>query len=141
MKLNSSGVSHMHLFWQNNYGRRSNVVIAYVNNHIPINDTYWTDISMWSAISSSWYWTWKHCVYVHDGTSNNLYIDGVLYGNGYGNLNIVSWYHKYIGRTYSSSETTNLWYWISKVIIEDRVWTAQEIADYFDQTKWDYWIS
>jgi hypothetical protein len=30
---------------------------------------------------------------------------------------------------------------LSKVILEDKVRTAQEIADYYDQTKWDYWIS
>lgn len=32
------------------------------------------------------------------------------------------------------------WY-MSNFIIENKVWTSQEIQDYYDQTKWDYWIS
>lgn len=32
------------------------------------------------------------------------------------------------------------WY-LSNIIIEDKVRTVQEISDYYDQTKWDYWIS
>lgn len=32
-------------------------------------------------------------------------------------------------------------YYYSNVIFEDKVRTAQEISDYFNQTKWDYWIS
>lgn len=30
---------------------------------------------------------------------------------------------------------------MSQVIIEDKERTAQEISDYYNQTKWDYWIS
>lgn len=30
---------------------------------------------------------------------------------------------------------------LRELIWENRVWTAQEISDYYDQTKWDYWIS
>lgn len=34
------------------------------------------------------------------------------------------------------------WYWYMKdIIIEDKVRTSQEISDYYNQTKWDYWIS
>jgi hypothetical protein len=31
--------------------------------------------------------------------------------------------------------------YLSKLILEKRAWTDQEIQDYFNQTKWDYWIS
>ena len=31
--------------------------------------------------------------------------------------------------------------YMSAVIFENRQWSATEISDYFDQTKWDYWIS
>jgi hypothetical protein len=30
---------------------------------------------------------------------------------------------------------------MSQVIIEDIAWSAQEVQDYFNATKWDYWIS
>jgi hypothetical protein len=40
-----------------------------------------------------------------------------------------SWYvAKYVG-------------YISEAILENTVWTAQEIADYYNLTKWNYWIS
>lgn len=32
------------------------------------------------------------------------------------------------------------WY-VSDVILEDKIRTAQEISDYYDLTKWTYWIS
>jgi len=31
--------------------------------------------------------------------------------------------------------------WMADMIIEDKAWTLQEIQDYFDQTKANYWIS
>lgn len=31
--------------------------------------------------------------------------------------------------------------YFSNVIFESKCWTATEISDYFNQTKWDYWIS
>lgn len=33
-----------------------------------------------------------------------------------------------------------IWY-VSNVIIEDKKWSVQEFLDYYNQTKWDYWIS
>lgn len=30
---------------------------------------------------------------------------------------------------------------LSNLIVEDKVRTAQEVADYYNQTKWNYWIS
>lgn len=30
---------------------------------------------------------------------------------------------------------------LRELIFEDKTWTDQEIQDYFDATKWDYWIS
>lgn len=41
--------------------------------------------------------------------------------------------------TNSSSFANNNY--VSELIIEDKARTAQEIADYYNQTKWDYWIS
>lgn len=30
---------------------------------------------------------------------------------------------------------------VSNIIFEDKARTTQEVSDYYDQTKWDYWIS
>ena len=39
-----------------------------------------------------------------------------------------------------SSDTHYQGNWISEFIVEDKVRTAQEISDYYDLTKWDYWL-
>ena len=36
--------------------------------------------------------------------------------------------------------TDNLNWYISEMIIENKVRTAQEISDYYNQTKWNYWL-
>lgn len=41
---------------------------------------------------------------------------------------------------YSLSDDRFIWQ-MSNVIFENKQRTAQEISDYYDQTKWDYWIS
>lgn len=67
-----------------------------------------------------------------------LYIDG-NFEKSY-TFQIVWWWEICIwAKTWGFSEKYT-WY-VSKVIIEDKAWTLQEIQDYFDQTKWDYWIS
>lgn len=37
--------------------------------------------------------------------------------------------------------TNNTSWSVGNLIVEDKAWTLQEIQDYFNQTKWDYWIS
>lgn len=37
------------------------------------------------------------------------------------------------------SNASILWY-VSNVIVEDKARTAQEVSDYYNQTKWKYWL-
>ena len=62
-----------------------------------------------------------------------------------------------ISTSWTRTPTTWLWLWIaawdnlnsnynrrwhiSRVIAESVAWTQQEVQDYYNQTKWDYWIS
>ena len=40
-----------------------------------------------------------------------------------------------------ASDSYDYWgWWISNVVIEDKVWTDQEIASYYNSTKWNYWL-
>jgi hypothetical protein len=72
-----------------------------------------------------------------------------------------NWINVYVNWTnvYTDSYTSFVWktqqrwvaydqhdrakhYWqYSNLIIENRVWTASEILNYYNATKWDYWIS
>lgn len=48
---------------------------------------------------------------------------------------IFWWYAVNWGRAYFAYTK------MSDIIIENREWTQTEAEDYFDQTKWDYWIN
>lgn len=94
--------------------------------------TIWT---FGSDLASTTPWTTGqryNVVWTYDWTNINLYLNWVLIATNVTNLN-TTWY------------VLALWNdligYLSNVIIEDKARTAQEISDYYDQTKWDYWIS
>jgi len=134
VKTNDSGVSVLHHFWQDSYTSRSMPIIFYGNNHSPINDSYGVDISLWGNASSSLYNNWMHVVYTYDGSGwHQLYINGSLYWTGSWTLNIGSGYYCIWLNSSSYKE-----FWLSECIIENKVWTAQEVSDYYTLTSWDY---
>lgn len=89
-------------------------------------------------------WTWYHIVNVVENwvctiycNSNQIYSDSYSYWSGSDKLCIGAIYDP--NWTNLRSEAYN---WkLSEVIIEDKARTAIEISNYYDQTKWDYWIS
>ena len=84
---------------------------------------------------------WGHIVTTYDGgTTAKLYYNWVLQGTNT-SLSPQTWWWFTIGNANINS-TTDYWkWWISEVIVENKVRTDQEIADYYNQTKSDYWIS
>jgi hypothetical protein len=72
-----------------------------------------------------------------------VYLDGVLEDTvsiswTFTALTYQRWQHVWSWR----DAISEFWYGMIKdFIIENKVWTAQEVADYFDQTKANYWIS
>lgn len=48
-----------------------------------------------------------------------------------------------IGTEQTSTTTVSNSYfnwWVSSLIIENKLWTATEASDYFNKTKWNYWL-
>lgn len=84
---------------------------------------------------------WHNVVFTFNNTTYvlNEYIDGALKCT-----TTLSWWVSnttwiiYIGKTWYNN-TAHLMVWAT--IIEDKERTAQEVSDYFDQTKADYWVS
>lgn len=96
-------------------------------------------------VFNSWvqpdFWWWWHCVVVTVWEWNaKLYLDWE-YKNGttYTTADITETTRIYIWK----NDDTGFGYkwWISDTIIENKSRTAQEVADYYDQTKSNYWIS
>lgn len=87
-------------------------------------------------------WQWYLLTLTQDGDNNlmSIYLNWSLSqsiscnGTG-GSSEDILW----IWAKYPSNSSIH-WY-VSNVIIEDKARTATEISDYYDQTKWDYWIS
>lgn len=75
--------------------------------------------------------------YMYDNWTCTIYVDWT-YKNSYSH-NIIWSTHLSLG--YWNSGDKMYGWGISNVILEDKVWTATEITDYYNQTKWDYWIS
>ena len=67
-----------------------------------------------------------------------LYLNWELAGSGNkGNLN-WTWYYIWGDNSSSSRYNYDFIWMMSELIFEDRVRTAQEIADYYNATKWNY---
>ena len=86
---------------------------------------------------------WHHYVLTYNNVNKSrMYIDGVLQtfvSNAGASFNTLSnQYHLWALRLYNNNSAT---YSFSKFIIENIVWSAQDVSDYYNLTKWNYWIS
>ena len=91
-----------------------------------------TTIKSWAVINN-WYLVW----YTREGASVKTYQNGEFSTSITGSTstqNKLLW-------IWSSREWDRFKWLISEVIIENKVRTAQEIADYYNQTKSLYWIN
>lgn len=86
---------------------------------------------------------WHYILTTYDNWAWNIYYDWQLVATWIYNIGSAP----YIAIWVYLLEWTPTWnnyacnWYISNVILENKVRTAQEVSDYFDQTKWDYWIS
>lgn len=109
---------------------------TYDNTVTPYLWNYYDDLFN-SAINNSLP-QWYNIIYVYDWTAQYLYNNWVLIAQQNialttGNNTLYIW---------SNASWNDKFSWnLSALIIENVAWTAQDVADYYDQTKWDYWIS
>lgn len=81
---------------------------------------------MWDIILMTWTKT---------GTTMKLYINGVLTSTN-SSLGNSTW----VSQLWITKSVLSAWtFW--EIIVEDKIWTDQEISDYYDLTKSLYWIS
>ena len=89
-----------------------------------------------STLFSTLYWARHNLMLVRSWTTNTMYVDGVQFWTYY----------------WSSTPTeTNIfvgWTWIwfiewhvNDIIIENKAWSLDERSNYYNLTKWNYWIS
>lgn len=104
----------------------------------------WVDANHMSATLN--YWNWQNIVITNNWTNSTAYINGVQVWQ---TTMTTSTWDKYfhvggmnnyaVPSPQTATRLGKASFW--SVIIENKSRTAQEISDYYDQTKWDYWIS
>ena len=139
----------INMWWKGQTG--SNVILDFQPATSGVN--YWNRIIYKSATSLSYVisrsdvtvpdlTTWKNICIVNSSNVSYLYINNSLITsqnlNSY-NMNIPYFWFNRAGYAWSPQNTS----WamsMSELIIEDKARTAQEIADYYNQTKSNYWL-
>lgn len=95
---------------------------------------YYDDLYSYITTTS----TWMLLTWTYDGTNFKVYINGELVGTSNNITLVTSWTNFEIWNPYN----THYYKWYaSNAIIENKARTAQEISDYYNQTKSLYWIS
>lgn len=110
----------------------------------------WFKYNTWLSISSrdggyesvkSWNitWAWHLLTNVTSWSSSIQYLDGQLYQTFTNSLSGTQ-NQLYIGSSQSGT-SERLTGYESEFIVEDTAWTATQITEYYNLTKWNYWIS
>jgi hypothetical protein len=101
----------------------------------------WTNASAETVTANVSAWNWHNVVVTQETTTTKLYVDGTLIWTitSYPTQSSIpdGWA---LWSKFSSSHSEKLTWYLSKVILEDKVRTAQEISDYYNLTKWNYWL-
>lgn len=93
---------------------------------------YYGDNSIWDTSHSGWL---NAVITVENHTSVKMYINWSLYVSH--STTQSSWF---LGIWYSTySRDCHNWY-MSEFIVDGKLRTDQEIQDYYNQTKWNYWL-
>lgn len=87
---------------------------------------------------SALYWWWHNLVLTRRWTTNTMYVDNVVLGSYNwtstpSSTQIIVWSH-------SQDPIINLEWHVNEIIIE-WVWrTATDVVNYYNLTKWNYWL-
>lgn len=142
-KFTSTWQQYLMYIGNNNWYPRqhSEIIFDYKSNIIEYYD-YTFSSGTENTIRTNiltWVSTWvRHLVgYTRNWTAIQTYADGTAW-------NSITW-HTIINTTYcvlwSSMWWNRLKWQIWEAIVENKVWTATEISNYYNTTKWNYWIS
>ncbi len=103
------------------------------NDSIGYNPKWWQTTTSWSTTK------WQLATVTYDGSVCKLYIDWVNVDttskNNYTYTDSKLWIGGYV-------PNPSYWkWWLSELILENVARTAEEITDYYNYTKSNYWIS
>lgn len=123
------------------------LIVSYTNTRNWMSAFYWDDAG-WRNYGNRFNpldQTWYHIVVVLDSNTITMYVNWSQ--NTTWSWNTPSFWlipanSFWFTRSNNINTNTRFLNWkMGSVIIENKARTAQEISDYYNLTKWDYWIS
>ena len=120
------------LIWPILWAKEPNKVVAWWYNGWDID---WLMFNIWERTNAIFV--------LIDNNHYTVYKNWVLqYENVYTDISV--WNSKYLVVWTREDNWTGYWdkwdWWISNLILENKVRTADEVSAYYNQTKWNYWL-
>lgn len=105
-----------------------------------IQTRYWNATNQMSEISRTQDTNWHNIVITYSSSGCYIYIDWTQAANPKqslinptNNINPFYIWHDWWNTTYGNS-------YVGSVILENKAWSASDVADYFSKTKANYWL-
>lgn len=122
--------------------RHRNQLMSFHTYDGRINPYLWNhydDYADWGSYTVQT-WQWYHIIYTYNWTTQTMYVNNTLYATP--NTVSLDTSNTAFNIGWCSLSATNKFTWyLSECIIENVAWSAQEVSDYYNLTKWNYWIS
>jgi hypothetical protein len=85
--------------------------------------------------------TWTNIIIVANSWTSYIYINWELKATASKTFSSSSYIARFLANPYTNNSINNPLVWnIDELILENKVRTAQEAADYYNLTKWNYWL-
>lgn len=144
--FNPVSITENFYFWQERWGAQWGTILCsdYMGS---AEACLWPVSNDMPSITLN-YGNWQNIVITNDWVNSTVYINSVQVWqttmtastwDKYFHVGAVVVYSVPSPATAPSNRLGKASFW--SVIIENKARTATEISDYYDQTKWDYWIS
>jgi hypothetical protein len=102
----------------------------------------WTSQNDFSVSSSLWTW-WNNIILIKNWTSQEIFVNWVSIWTHTSTYNSsLPWWSNttYIWHPSTDSDSKSAYWYVKDYIIENKARTSDEIAKYYKQTKWNYWL-
>lgn len=142
--MNADSVANKWLISQNRYTggyKWWNIFIVNQKVRTELTPSWWQQ-STWTITTGTWYnivmtvpASWNRVVY-RNWTQEATWSNSVTFTS----IPVYIWTSAWTAADISSTGMKYEGY-MSDIIIEDKAWTQQEVSDYYNLTKWSYWIS
>jgi len=132
--LLNTGTAPVVWTWIYSYNSLSTRVVWYGGSKSSISNYQ----NYWLNGTSNVYWKWVNIVWISDWSKMELYVNWQLEASWSNTL--YAWSQlKIWWRLWGSWSEHFTWY-VNEIILEDKARTAQEVQDYYNQTKSNYWL-